>query len=277
MPLIVIIPGIAMYVLFKNGHFSVEMMGPEGQIAPDKAYPTLLNLLPIGLKGLSFAALTAAIVASLAGKLNSIATIFTFDIYKKVIVKSASEKQQVRIGQIAVMAAMLIAVIIAPFLGIDKGGLNYIQEYTGFVSPGIFAMFLLGFFWKRTTSNAALFCHYRRIWTFRTIQVPPANNGFVLALRHGILKIDCGWQLRNSVSGPHGICIYPLHRGHVAHFHDRKPQRRQSPKARRGHRPVQGLQRLPSRQPPDRGRPRSPVLAVLVAECQMGNLANLNS
>jgi SSS family solute:Na+ symporter len=157
MPLIVIIPGIAMYVLFKNGHFSVEMMGPEGQIAPDKAYPTLLNLLPVGLKGLSFAALTAAIVASLAGKLNSIATIFTFDIYKKVIVKSASEKQQVRIGQIAVVASMGIAVIIAPFLGIDKGGLNYIQEYTGFVSPGIFAMFLLGFFWKRTTSNAALF------------------------------------------------------------------------------------------------------------------------
>jgi SSS family solute:Na+ symporter len=157
MPLIVVIPGIAMYVLFKNGQFQAEMIGPEGAMAPDKAYPTLLNLLPVGLKGLSFAALTAAIVASLAGKINSIATIFTLDIYKKVIVKSASEKQQVRVGQIVVMVSMIIAVLIAPHLGIDKGGLNYIQEYTGFVSPGIFAMFLLGFFWKRATSNAALF------------------------------------------------------------------------------------------------------------------------
>jgi solute:Na+ symporter, SSS family len=109
------------------------------------------------LKGLSFAALTAAIVASLAGKLNSIATIFTLDIYKKVLVKDATEKQQVRIGMATVLVAMIIALLIAPYLGIDKGGLNYIQEYTGFVSPGIFAMFLLGFFWKKTTSNAALF------------------------------------------------------------------------------------------------------------------------
>jgi SSS family solute:Na+ symporter len=101
--------------------------------------------------------LTAAIVASLAGKINSIATIFTLDIYKKVLVKSASEQQQVRVGQITVALAMVIAVLIAPHLGIDKGGLNYIQEYTGFVSPGIFAMFLLGFFWKKATSNAALF------------------------------------------------------------------------------------------------------------------------
>jgi SSS family solute:Na+ symporter len=118
----------------------------------------LLNLLPSGLKGLSFAALTAAIVASLAGKANSISTIFTLDIYKKKINPEASENRMVNIGKITVIVAMLIAVLIAPLLGIDKkGGFQYIQEYTGFVSPGIFAMFILGFFWKKTTSNAALF------------------------------------------------------------------------------------------------------------------------
>jgi len=117
-----------------------------------------LNLLPVGLKGLSCAALTAAVVASLAGKVNSIATIFTLDIFKKKIKTNASEKQMVRIGKITILVAMAIAVVIAPLLGIDKkGGFEFIQEYTGFVSPGIFAMFILGFFWKKTSSNAAMF------------------------------------------------------------------------------------------------------------------------
>ncbi len=112
----------------------------------------------VGLKGLSFATLTAAVVASLAGKANSIATIFTLDVYKKVINPNASEKTLVSTGKIAVVVAMVLGVLIAPHLGIDKkGGFQYIQEYTGFVSPGIFAMFILGFFWKRTTSTAALF------------------------------------------------------------------------------------------------------------------------
>lgn len=157
MPLIVVIPGIAAYVLYQHGSFQTEMM-QAGELNPDRAYPVLLNLLPAGLKGLSFAALTAAIVASLAGKANSIATIFTLDIYKKRINTAADEKKLVNVGKITVVSAMVIAIIIAPFLGIDKkGGFQFIQEYTGFVSPGIFAMFLLGFFWKKTTSNAALF------------------------------------------------------------------------------------------------------------------------
>lgn len=157
MPLIVVIPGIAAYVLYQHGSFQTEMM-QAGELNPDRAYPVLLNLLPAGLKGLSFAALTAAIVASLAGKANSIATIFTLDIYKKRINTEADEKKLVNVGKITVVSAMVIAIIIAPFLGIDKkGGFQFIQEYTGFVSPGIFAMFLLGFFWKKTTSNAALF------------------------------------------------------------------------------------------------------------------------
>jgi solute:Na+ symporter, SSS family len=118
----------------------------------------LLNLLPTGLKGLSFAALTAAVVASLAGKANSISTIFTLDIYKEHINKNANEKSLVWMGRVVVVVAMIVAIIIAPFLGIDKkGGFEFIQEYTGFVSPGIFAMFILGFFWKRTTAAAAMF------------------------------------------------------------------------------------------------------------------------
>ncbi len=157
MPVIVVLPGIAAYVLYQNGHFQTEML-QDGSVNPDRAYPILLNLLPVGLKGLSFAALTAAIVASLAGKANSIATIFTLDIYKTKLNVEADEKKLVNIGKMTIVTAMIIAVIVAPFLGIDKkGGFQYIQEYTGFVSPGVFAMFILGFFWKKTTSNAALF------------------------------------------------------------------------------------------------------------------------
>jgi len=157
MPIIVVLPGIAAYVLWKDGYFQTEML-QDGEVNPDRAYPVLLNLLPAGLKGLSFAALTAAVVASLAGKANSIATIFSLDVYRKIFDKQASEKKLVSVGKITIIVSMLLAVIIAPHLGIDKkGGFQYIQEYTGFVSPGIFAMFILGFFWKKTTSNAALF------------------------------------------------------------------------------------------------------------------------
>jgi len=157
MPVIVVLPGIAAYVIYQKGGLQTEML-QDGTVNPDKAYPVLLNLLPTGLKGLSFAALTAAVVASLAGKVNSISTIFTLDIYKKNIRPDADEKNLVSVGKITVFVAMLVAVLIAPFLGIDKkGGFEFIQEYTGFVSPGIFAMFILGFFWKKTTSNAALF------------------------------------------------------------------------------------------------------------------------
>jgi SSS family solute:Na+ symporter len=157
MPVIVVLPGIAAFVLYQDGSFHEEMM-INGEIVQDNAYPTMLNLLGPGLKGLAFAALTAAVVASLAGKANSIATIFTLDIYKKKINPEADEKKQVLIGKIAVVLALIIGVVIAPFMGIDKkGGFEFIQEYTGFVSPGIFAMFILGFFWKKTTSAAAMF------------------------------------------------------------------------------------------------------------------------
>jgi solute:Na+ symporter, SSS family len=165
MPLIVVIPGIAVYYIIENqipGISAADMLTSSGVQDPNKAYPALLGLLPVGLKGLAFAALTAAIVASLAGKANSIATIFTLDIYKKAFNKHASESNLVNVGKVSVIVAMLMAVLLSMILGEalmgeGKQGFQYIQEYTGFVSPGIFAMFILGFFWKKTTSNAALF------------------------------------------------------------------------------------------------------------------------
>lgn len=158
MPVIVVLPGIAAYSLYSRGMFQAEMLGPDGLLLPDKAYPVLLNLLPVGLKGLSFAALTAAVVASLAGKANSISTIFTLDIFKNYIGKNKTEAQLVQTGRVVVVVAMVMAIVVAPFMGIDKkGGFQFIQEMTGLLSPGIFAAFIMGFFWKRTNSAGALF------------------------------------------------------------------------------------------------------------------------
>jgi solute:Na+ symporter, SSS family len=154
-PVIAVLPGITAFVLFREGMFQTEMM--DGSVVkPDHAYPTLLNLLPAGLKGLAFAALTAAVVASLAGKANSISTIFSLDIYKKFFHKNASERQLVRTGRWAVVVAMLIAALVAPALSTLEQAYQFIQEYVGFISPGVLAIFLMGFLWKRTTSAAAL-------------------------------------------------------------------------------------------------------------------------
>ena len=156
MPIIVVLPGIAAYVLYKNGEFQTQMTeGAANIIKPDHAYPVLINLLPVGLKGLSFAALTAAIVASLAGKANSIATIFTLDLYKKMN-PTSSEINLVRVGKIVIIIAMIIGCLVAPMLRNLDSAFQFIQKYTGFVSPGIFAIFAMGFFWRRTTGLAAL-------------------------------------------------------------------------------------------------------------------------
>jgi SSS family solute:Na+ symporter len=160
MPLIVVIPGIAAYVIVKNGidpGFIASMKDPiNGIIKSDRAYPTLLQLLPTGLKGLAFAALTAAIVSSLASMANSTSTIFTMDIYNKYFSKDASQVKQVRVGRITAAVAFLVAAIVAPALGQLDQAFQFIQEYTGFISPGVFAIFFFGVFWKKTTSNAAL-------------------------------------------------------------------------------------------------------------------------
>lgn len=202
MPVIVVLPGIAAYVLHQKGYFQTEMLDSKGIIDVNKAYPSLLNLLPNGLKGLAFAALTAAIVASLAGKANSIATIFTLDIYKKAINKEASETRLVWLGRVSVVVSMFLAVVLSllvgeKLMGEGKQGFQYIQEYTGFVSPGIFAMFILGFFWKRTTSNAALFATIGGFIFSLIFKVLPqfvdlsflASTGFSKANAAGIYEI----------------------------------------------------------------------------------------
>ncbi|NOT51737.1 MAG: sodium/solute symporter [Chitinophagaceae bacterium] len=152
MPIIVMLPGIAAFVLVQQGN-----LPPLAK--QDDAYSAVLGFLPDGLKGLSVAALTAAIVASLAGKANSISTIFTLDIYKKYINKEATEKKMVWTGRMVVLCSMIIAILFTweDLLGIGgEGGFTFIQKYTGFISPGVFAMFLLGMFWKRTTGAAAV-------------------------------------------------------------------------------------------------------------------------
>lgn len=159
MPIIVMLPGIAAYVLHQNGHL-------EGLRGMDDAYSAILGFLPSGLKGLAIAALTAAIVASLAGKLNSISTIYTLDIHMKYFKKKTdevtgetAEKKMVWVGKLAALVSIALAVIFEwkDLLGISgEGGFTFIQKYTGFISPGVFAMFILGLFWKRTTGAAAV-------------------------------------------------------------------------------------------------------------------------
>ena len=161
MPVIVMLPGIAAYVLHQKGMLQAEMAigGKHGEVMSDNAYSAILGYLPNGLIGLSLAALTAAIVASLAGKANSISTIFTLDVYKKYIKKDADEKGMVWVGRITIIAALIIAIAFTwnDTLGIGgQGGFTYIQKYTGFISPGVFAMFILGMFWRRTTGAAAV-------------------------------------------------------------------------------------------------------------------------
>jgi SSS family solute:Na+ symporter len=157
-PLIVIIPGIAAYVLQNNPEL-VQNMAIEGGIQKaDHAYPWLLhNFVPSGVKGLAFAALVAAIVSSLASMINSTATIFTIDIYKQHINKEASEKQLVKTGRIVSFLALLIAMLAAkPLLGGLDQAFQYIQEYTGYIYPGVVVVFGMGLFWRQVNSKAAL-------------------------------------------------------------------------------------------------------------------------
>ena len=148
-PLIVVIPGIAAYVMIKD-------TAGFDTFKADNAYPWLLKLLPPGMKGLAFAALTAAIVSSLASMLNSTSTIFTMDIYKQYIKPNATDKQTVNTGRLSACIALLISGIMAPLLGGIDQAFQFIQEYTGVVSPGILAVFILGLFWKKTTNKAAI-------------------------------------------------------------------------------------------------------------------------
>lgn len=160
-PVIVVVPGIAAYVMI-NDPSILGSLGEMGTNNPpsigqaDKAYPWLLQFLPTGLKGVAFAALAAAIVSSLASMLNSTSTIFTMDIYRQYINKNASDKATVNVGRLSAAVALVIAGIMAPLLGGIDQAFQFIQEYTGLVSPGILAVFMLGLFWKKTTNKAAI-------------------------------------------------------------------------------------------------------------------------
>lgn len=155
MPLIIVLPGIAAVTL------------APGLPKPDEAYPTMMRLLPTGLLGLVFAALVAAIIASTASKINSIATIFTLDLYAKFRGdrtaaedsdgKAREERHLVLVGRITAITAIIIAIITArPLVGASEQAFQFIQEFTGFFTPGITVIFLLGLFWKRATEWGAI-------------------------------------------------------------------------------------------------------------------------
>lgn len=210
MPVIVMLPGIAAYVLYQHGH--LPQMASSSK---DGAYSAILGFLPTGLKGLSVAALTAAIVASLAGKSNSISTIFTLDIFKKYINTEADEKKMVRTGRLAIVASMIVALIFTwnDTLGIGgEGGFTFIQKYTGFISPGVFATFILGMFWKRTTGTAAMvgiivgflmsvfFNSYavplfgQETWLYTAFEYQKMDNGIVKTVTEIPFLIYMGWS-----------------------------------------------------------------------------------
>ena len=163
-PVIVVLPGIIAYVMnldhtgvLTTTSIDPGFIGATGNIANDNAAPWLIkNFIPSGVKGLILAALAAAIVSSLASMLNSTSTIFTMDIYRSHFNKNASDAQMVFVGRITAVVALIIAILIAPQLGSLGQVFIFIQEYTGVVSPGILAVFLMGLFYKKATNNAAI-------------------------------------------------------------------------------------------------------------------------
>ena len=183
-PLLVIIPGITAYVLFHNP----ELMGNvevTGEITKaDHAYPWLLkNFVPVGIRGLAFAALVAAIVSSLASMINSTATIFTMDIYKSHFRPEAKDKELVRVGRYTAFIALLIAVLMAkPLLGGLDQAFQYIQEYTGYIYPGVVVVFFMGLFWKQATPKAALWTAIITIPAGILIKVIEPEMPFILRM-----------------------------------------------------------------------------------------------
>lgn len=162
-PFIVVIPGVIAYVMYTGPEgttmidgVKVAFTGESGSLMNDNAYPWLVRtFIPTGLKGLVIAALAAAIVSSLASMLNSTATIFTLDLYKPYINPKANDKTMVNVGRITAAVSLVIACLLAPLLDGQGQIFQYIQEYTGLVSPGILAIFILGLLWKWTSTNAA--------------------------------------------------------------------------------------------------------------------------
>ena len=186
-PLIVVIPGITAYVLFRNPHL-VEGIGDTITTA-DSAYPWLLkNFTPTGIKGVAFSALVAAIVSSLASMLNSTSTIFTMDIYKRHIAPQASERQLVKVGRIVAFCALLIAMAaVKPLLGGLDQAFQYIQEYSGYVYPGVTVVFGMGLLWKKATNRAALWTSILTIPVGIALKFAYPEMGFVLRMGYAFI------------------------------------------------------------------------------------------
>ncbi|MTI88998.1 MAG: sodium/solute symporter [Balneolaceae bacterium] len=186
-PLIVVIPGIIVYVLYTQPDGTAQIPGiistftnADGSIEYDNAYPWLIKVfLSPGFKGLVVAALAAAIVSSLASMLNSVATIFTMDIYRPYINRNATDKQTVNMGRISASVALIIAVFLAPQLQSVPQVFQYIQEYTGLVSPGILAVFVMGLFWEKTTTKGAIYGILGSIVVALLLKVPALGLPFL--------------------------------------------------------------------------------------------------
>ena len=194
-PLIVVIPGIIVYVLYTQPEGTTQIPGvlsvftnPDGSVEYDNAYPWLISVfLSPGFKGLVVAALAAAIVSSLASMLNSVATIFTMDIYRAYINKNASDKQTVNMGRITAAVALVTAVLIAPLLEDVPQVFQFIQEYTGVVSPGILAVFIMGLFWKKTTTKGAIYGVLSSIVIALLLKIPSLELPFLTQMYYTLI------------------------------------------------------------------------------------------
>ncbi|MCC9134892.1 sodium/solute symporter [Pontibacter silvestris] len=190
MPIIVVIPGITAYVLL-NAHTPEELASILGKSVEaigtidksDQAYPWLLkNFVPTGVRGLAFAALAAAIVSSLASMVNSTSTIFTMDIYRPYFKPEANNKELVLVGRVVAVIALAIAAVVAPQLASLDQVFQYIQEYTGYIYPGVIAVFGMGLFWKQITPNAALWTAIATIPAGILFKVVSPNMPFLLRM-----------------------------------------------------------------------------------------------
>lgn len=221
-PVIVVVPGIVAFVMFTQPEGTSIIPGvqeaflkPDGGINYDKAYPWLISVfIPSGIKGLVLAALTAAIVSSLASMLNSTSTIFTMDIYKSIINKNASDTKLVPVGRIVAGVALIIAVLLAPVMGNIPQMFQYIQEYTGLVSPGILAVFIMGLFWKKATNRGAIVGVVSSIAVAMLLKTPVVDLAWMDQMLYTTLitmAIIAGVSMvySKSVDDPKGIQLEP--------------------------------------------------------------------
>lgn len=218
-PLIVVIPGIIVYVLYTQPAGTAQIPGiidvfsnPDGSIEYDNAYPWLMKVfLSPGFLGLVVAALAAAIVSSLASMLNSVATIFTMDIYRPYINKNATDRETVNTGRISAAVALIIAVLLAPQLQSVPQVFQYIQEYTGLVSPGILAVFLMGLFWKKTTTKGAIYGVLGSILIALALKVGPFELPFLDQMYYTLILtivIIAGVSLTTNPNDEHPKAIH---------------------------------------------------------------------